>query len=85
MLQFVQDTYDEELLAAAAELMPIMATTLGPQTYPPVFDQLVFPPLLKRLQPSQPGGVRSTMIGQSLMVSPMHALPIYGCNNYQTL
>ena len=60
----VQDTYDEELLGAVAELLPVMATALGPQTYGPVFQQLVFQPLLKRFQPGQPDGVRSTMIGR---------------------
>ena len=67
----VQDTYDEELLGAVAELLPVMATALGPQTYGPVFQQLVFQPLLKRFQPGQPDGVRSTMIGQS----PPHPPP----------
>lgn len=61
----LQDTYDEELLGAVAELLPIMATALGPQTYGPVFQQLVFQPLLKRFQAGQPDGVRSTMIGHS--------------------
>ncbi|KAL3153296.1 hypothetical protein ABBQ38_011641 [Trebouxia sp. C0009 RCD-2024] len=58
-----EDTYDEELLAAVAELLPIMASALGPQTYGPVFQQLVFQPLMKRFQAGQPDGVRSTMIG----------------------
>lgn len=62
----LQDTYDEELLAAVAEVLPIMASALGPQTYGPVFQQLVFQPLMKRFQPGQPDGVRSTMIGQPL-------------------
>lgn len=65
-LLFVQDTYDEELLAAVAEVLPIMASALGPETYGPVFQQLVFQPLMKRFQPGQPDGVRSTMIGQPL-------------------
>lgn len=64
-----EDTYDEELLGAVAELLPIMATALGPQTYAPVFQQLVFQPLLKRFQPGQPDGVRSTMIGALAEVS----------------
>ena len=59
----LQDTYDEELLGAIAELLPILATALGPTTYVPVFQQLVIGPLMKRLQPGQPDGVRSTMIG----------------------
>ena len=59
----MQDTYDEELLGAIAELLPILATALGPTTYVPVFQQLVIGPLMKRLQPGQPDGVRSTMIG----------------------
>ncbi len=66
----LQDTYDEELLGAVAELLPIMATALGPQTYGPVFQQLVFQPLLKRFQPGQPDGVRSTMIGHPLSIAP---------------
>ncbi len=53
-----------------AELLPIMATALGPQTYGPVFQQLVFQPLLKRFQPGQPDGVRSTMIGHPLSLAP---------------
>ena len=65
----MQDTYDEELLGAVAELLPIMASALGPQTYAPVFQQLVWQPLMKRFQPGQPDGVRSTMIGQ-LTASP---------------
>ena len=64
----LQDTYDEELLAAVAEVLPIMASALGPQTYGPVFQQLVFQPLMKRFQPGQPSGVRSTMIGQPLLL-----------------
>lgn len=64
----LQDTYDEELLAAVAEVLPIMASALGPQTYGPVFQQLVFQPLMKRFQAGQPDGVRSTMIGHPLFL-----------------
>lgn len=49
-----------------AEVLPIMASALGPQTYGPVFQQLVFQPLIKRFQAGQPDGVRSTMIGRPL-------------------
>lgn len=59
------DSYDEELLAAVAELLPIMATSLGPQTLAPVFQQLFYDPLMKRLQAGQPDGVRSTMTGKT--------------------
>ena len=62
------DTYDEELLGAVAELLPIMATALGPQTLAPVFQQLFHEPLMKRLQAGQPDGVRSTMIGDFTML-----------------
>ena len=68
VLTCLQDTYDEELLAAVAEVLPIMASALGPQTYGPVFQQLVFQPLMKRFQPGQPDGVRSTMIGHPLLL-----------------
>ena len=71
----LQDTYDEELLAAVAELLPIIANALGPQTYGPVFQQLVFQPLLKRFQAGQPDGVRSTMIGLLLSSACFACLP----------
>ena len=59
-----------------AELLPVIATALGPQTYAPVFQQLVFQPLLKRFQPGQPDGVRSTMIGQRLPPPPQGPPPL---------
>lgn len=79
MLLLLQDTYDEELLAAVAELLPIMASALGPQTYGPVFQQLVFQPLMKRFQAGQPDGVRSTMIGQLLFCACLLILPNCAC------
>lgn len=60
-----EDTYDEELLGAVAELLPILATALGPQTFAPVFQQLFYEPILKRMQAGQPDGVRSTIIGDT--------------------
>ena len=62
------DTYDEELLGAVAELLPIIATALGPQTFAPVFQQLFYEPFVKRLQAGQPDGVRSTMIGMPAII-----------------
>ena len=54
-----------------AELLPIMATSLGPQTLAPVFQQLFYEPLMKRLQAGQPDGVRSTMTGRSFEMQSM--------------
>ena len=70
------DSYDEELLAAVAELLPIMATSLGPQTLAPVFQQLFYDPLMKRLQAGQPDGVRSTMTGKSADGTHAGLLPV---------
>ncbi|PNH04952.1 putative importin subunit beta-4 [Tetrabaena socialis] len=53
----------EELLAAVAELLPVLAMAVGPATYAPVFASAHAPALLTRLRPQQPDDVRSVVVG----------------------
>lgn len=54
---------DEDLLAAAADLLPALAASMGPAAYAPVFISTHAAPLLGRLKPQQPLGLRAIAAG----------------------
>ncbi|KAI8467320.1 MAG: armadillo-type protein [Monoraphidium minutum] len=54
---------DEELISAAADLLPALAAAVGPAAYAPVFLSAHLGPLLARLRPQQPAGVRGVAAG----------------------
>lgn len=54
---------EEELLAAACDLLPVLASAAGPAAYAPVFEALHMAPLLGRLKPRQPEDLRAVALG----------------------
>ena len=45
------------------DLLPVMAEAAGPDAYAPVFASVHLGPLLARLKPTQPDGVRAAVSG----------------------
>ena len=60
---------DEDLLAAAADLLPALAASMGPAAYAPVFASTHAEPLLGRLKPQQPLGLRAIAAGAAAEVA----------------
>jgi hypothetical protein len=60
---------DEDLLAAAADLLPALAASMGPAAYAPVFAASHAEPLLGRLKPQQPLGLRAIAAGATAEVA----------------
>jgi hypothetical protein len=60
---------DEDLLAAAADLLPALAASMGPDSYAPVFLSTHAEPLLGRLKPQQPLGLRAIAAGAAAEVA----------------
>jgi hypothetical protein len=57
------DEEEEELLAAATDLLPALATAMGPAAYAPVFASLHAEPLLSRLRPQSALPLRALAAG----------------------
>lgn len=63
------NTMDEDLLAAAADLLPSLAASMGQDAYAPVFVAHHAEPLLGRLKPQQPLGLRAIAAGAAAEVA----------------
>lgn len=62
-------TMDEDLLAAAADLLPALAVSMGPDAYAPHFLAAHAEPLLNRLKPQQPLPLRAIAAGAAAEVA----------------
>lgn len=60
---------DEDLLAAAADLLPALAASMGPDAYAPHFLAAHAEPLLNRLKPQQPLPLRAIAAGAAAEVA----------------
>lgn len=63
------DAVEEDLLAAAADLLPALAASMGADGYAPHFLALHAEPLLGRLKPQQPIGLRAIAAGAAAEVA----------------
>lgn len=63
------NTMDEDLLAAAGDLLTALAASMGPDAYAPVFLSTHAEPLLARLKPQQPLGLRAIAAGAAAEVA----------------
>ena len=59
-----QENPDENLLVAVGDALPILARTLGPDAYAPIFAQHHASALLKWTRASQPDAVRAAGVGE---------------------
>jgi hypothetical protein len=60
---------DEDLLTAAADLLPALAASMGRDGYAPVFLAQHAEPLLSRLKPQVPAGLRAIAAGAAAEVA----------------
>jgi hypothetical protein len=60
---------DEELLGAAADLLPALAASMGQDAYAAAFLSLHAEPLLARLRPQQPAALRAIAAGAAAEVA----------------